>query len=261
MTDPTVLELSVQVPGTVDEVWRAVATGPGMTSWYVPSTVEEREGGATTSRFGEGDEMLIPGRAVVWDPPRRVCFDGGEEGIAHGMTMTFDWHVEPGDDGTQTVRFIQSGFDPSPEGQAMRAAMAAGWSLFLQNLQLHLEHFSGRDGLPMLPSATGNGTLADTWQRLTAAIGIPATPAVGDRVRAEGADAPPLAGTVVGVDPWRISLLLDEPAQGTGFIAAEGVDGQMMTSVWLYVYGDDAPQIIERDSGRWAALLAASAAG
>ena len=66
MTDePTqrrVIDLSVEVAGTPEEVWEAIATGRGISSWFVPSTVEEREGGATTSRFGEGPEMLIPGR-------------------------------------------------------------------------------------------------------------------------------------------------------------------------------------------------------
>ncbi len=46
MTDSSrSIEVEVEVPGTPEEVWAAVATGPGIGSWFVPSTVEEREGG------------------------------------------------------------------------------------------------------------------------------------------------------------------------------------------------------------------------
>lgn len=259
MSDPTVLELSVPVQGTVDEVWQAVATGPGMSAWYVPSTVEEREGGATTSRFGQGDEMVVPGRVVVWDPPRRVRFDGGEEATAAGG-MTFDWTVEDGPGDLHTVRLVNAGFPDTPEGQAQKEMMTGGWGLFLQNLQLHLEHFRGESGASMLPMATGPGPRADVWQRVTAALGVPAAPALGDHVRVAGEGAPPLAGRVVGVESWRISLVLDEPARGTAFIAVEGDDAFVMTSVWSYLYGDEAATIVARDAPVWEAWLAASTA-
>ena len=64
--------------GTPEEVWQAIATGPGISSWYVPHTVEEREGGAATASFGPGPEMTVPGRVAAWEPPRRIVFDGGE---------------------------------------------------------------------------------------------------------------------------------------------------------------------------------------
>ena len=38
------IELEIEVVGTPEEVWQAIATGPGISSWYVPHTVEEREG-------------------------------------------------------------------------------------------------------------------------------------------------------------------------------------------------------------------------
>lgn len=260
MSDPTVLELSVPVHGSLDEVWQAVATGPGMTSWYVPSTVEEREGGATTSRFGEGPEMVVAGRVVVWDPPRRVLFDGGEEATAAGG-MTFDWTVDDGPGDLHTVRLVNTGFPDTPEGQAQKAAMTGGWGLFLQNLQLHLEHFRGEQGTSMLPMAAGPGPRAAVWQHVTTALGVPSAPELGDHVRVTGEGAPPLAGRVVGADSWRITLLLDEPARGTAFIAAEGDDEFVMTSVWAYLYGDDAAAIVARDADRWTAWLAASATG
>ena len=43
------IQLEVEVSGSPEEVWRAIATGPGISSWYVPHTVEERDGGAATA--------------------------------------------------------------------------------------------------------------------------------------------------------------------------------------------------------------------
>jgi uncharacterized protein YndB with AHSA1/START domain len=78
------------VPGTPEEVWRAIATGPGISSWYVPHDVEERPGGAVRASFGAGPEMQIDGRVAAWEPPHRVVFDKGEgePGLA------FEWLVE-----------------------------------------------------------------------------------------------------------------------------------------------------------------------
>ena len=258
MTDPiTVLELAVDVPGTLDDIWTAIATGPGMSSWYVPSTAEEHAGGSTTSRFGEGPEMLVSGRVAAWEPPRRVLFDGGDEATAAGG-MTFEWTIED-TAGGHRVRLVNTGFPDTPEGQAQKAAMTDGWGLFLHSLQLHLEHFRGQVGVAMLPMATGPGPRTEVWRHLTAALGVPSAPAPGDRLQATADDAPALAGRVVQADSWRVSLVLDEPAPGTGIIAVEGDDENVMISVWLYLYGDTATATVERDAPRWAQWLAANA--
>ena len=35
------VQVEVEVPGTPEEVWRAIATGPGVSSWFVPCQVDE----------------------------------------------------------------------------------------------------------------------------------------------------------------------------------------------------------------------------
>ena len=34
------IDLDIEVPGTPEEVWEAVASGPGITAWFVPAKVE-----------------------------------------------------------------------------------------------------------------------------------------------------------------------------------------------------------------------------
>ena len=39
------VQSEVEVPGTPEEVWDAIATGPGVSSWFFPTEIEGREGG------------------------------------------------------------------------------------------------------------------------------------------------------------------------------------------------------------------------
>jgi uncharacterized protein YndB with AHSA1/START domain len=254
MTDqptPRTIDLSVEVEGTPEQVWTAIATGPGISSWFVASTVEEREGGRTTSVFGPGPDMTVPGRVGAWEPPHRVLFEGaeGDEGLA------FEWLVEARDGGSCVVRLVNSGFGSGAEWDAQYDGLEKGWRLFLRNLQLHLAHFPGQAGRPMQPMATWPGEHATAWSAVTEALGIPAAPAPGERIVASGG-APTLAGTVVDCEPgFRMSLLLDAPLPGTGLIATEGAGEGTGVSIWCYLYGDEAEAVIARDEPRWTAWL------
>lgn len=250
--DERSIELEIEVPGTPEEVWQAIATGPGISSWYVPHVVEEREGGAAMASFGPGPEMQIPGRVAAWEPPRRVVFDGGE--AAGGMA--FEWLVEARDGGTCIVRLVNSGFGTGDDWDGQYDGMLEGWGLFLLNLKLHLQHFRGQNATASLPMAMWPGPRTDTWAALTSSLGIPAAPAVGDHIRTSGEGVPLLAGTVVDVASWRLALVVDEPAPGTAFLAAEGVGDQVGVSIWTYLYGPDGAAAATRDEPRWAAWLA-----
>ena len=59
-----------------------------------------------------------------------------------------------------------------------------------------------------------------------------------------------------------MAVLLEEPAPGTAFLAAEGRPGVqgIETSVWSYLYGPDQAAIMcARDEALWSAWLAARA--
>ncbi|MBL8776958.1 MAG: SRPBCC domain-containing protein [Acidimicrobiales bacterium] len=250
------IELEVEVAGTPEEVWRAIATGPGISSWYVPHTVEEREGGAAMASFGPGPEMQIPGRVAAWEPPHRIVFDGGED--AGGLA--FEWLVEARDGGTCIVRLVNSGFGSGEPWDDQYDGMAEGWLLFLRNLQLHCEHFRGQSATAVLPMAMWPGPRAATWAALCDGLGLPASPSVGDRVAVTSPDAPPLGGTVLDAESWRLALLLDEPAAGTAFLAAEGDGDEVGVSVWSYLYGEAGAAAAARDEPRWWSWLGERAA-
>jgi uncharacterized protein YndB with AHSA1/START domain len=48
------VQLEFEVPGTPEEVWQALATGPGISSWFVPTEIEERDGKPVAVKFNFG---------------------------------------------------------------------------------------------------------------------------------------------------------------------------------------------------------------
>ena len=248
---PRTLELEVEVDGTPEQVWEAIATGPGISSWYVPHEVEEREGGRAVASFGDAPEMQVPGRVAAWDPPRRIVFDGGE-GVGG---LAFEWLVEARDQGTCVVRLVNSGFGEGEPWDDQYDAMENGWRIFLLNLQLHCKHFAGRAATSMQPMAMWRVDRQPAWERLTSQLGLPTEPTIGERVRADAGDGLGYAGTVAAVGPTWMAVLTEEPAPGTAFFAAEHGGEACGVSVWGYLYGDDAMAIVERDKPRWQGWL------
>ena len=246
------IEMEIEVAGTPEQVWEAIATGPGISSWYVPHTVEAAEGGAMTASFGDSPEMQVNGRVGVWDPPRRVMFDGGdpEEGLA------FEWLVEARDGGSCVVRLVNSGFGAGGEWDDQYDAMRKGWEIFLANLRLHLEHFPGQAATAKLPMAYVEIPAADAWGTLTARLGISSSLQAGDRLEVTGDGLPKLAGTVAEVvNEHHVLVVADEPAPGTAFIATEQQGPMTGASIWLYLYGDDGAAAAERDAPAWQEVL------
>ena len=250
MTDERSIELEITVAGTPEEVWRAIATGPGISSWYVPHEVEEAEGGAASASFGPG--MDVPGVVTVWDPPRRITFEGVE---GEGPGLAFEWTVEARAGGTCVVRLVNSGFQAGAAWDDHYDGMTEGWRLFLSNLRLHLEHFGGQSGSPGLPMGLWAESDADAWARVSAAFGFDPAPTAGETITIAADGAPTVVGTVQEVGPTRIAFLCSEPAAGTGFITAESQGDTSMVSLWVYLYGDDAPALAATHYDGWMQAL------
>lgn len=233
MTDDSrSIEIEIEVPGTPQEVWRAVATGPGISSWYVPHDVEEAPGGAATFSFGPG--MDGQGRVSVWEPPHRFELLGED---SEGLVC--EWTIQARSDDTCVVRLVNSGFGDGHEWDAQYATMSNGWAIFLTNLRLHLEYFAPLPATASMPMAVWHRPLDDAWTHLTEHLDVPADAEAGDRITISGIDAPHLSGVVVKASKGWYALLVDAPAPGTGFISAEAHGDMTAVSLWTYLYGDE----------------------
>jgi len=219
------IELEVAVPGTREQVWPAISTGPGIGAWFVPTEVE---GDAITLHFGPGVDE--PGRITASEPPHRFTYGADQGGL------TFDWRVRDAGDGTCVVRLVNGGFGSDSEQRGMEA----GWRLFLENLRLYLTHFRGQPCRSILVTGVAPGPREAAWRVYAEALGVPAEAERGADVAATGDGVPPLAGTVERASPGMLTLLAREPAPGVVLAAAEGEGDTVYLSLFAYLYGDGA---------------------
>lgn len=235
-----VIDLSVQVPGTPEEVWDAIATGPGITSWFVPHEVAGGAGSRVRMDFGDG---FVEGASVTsWEPPYRLVLQGDGE-----RALAFEWLVEARDGASCIVRLVSTGFGPGEDWDAEFHGMSEGWPLFLENLRLHLTHFHGQHARAIIPTALVAGPRDTAFEGICAALGVPSDLAAGDLLEASAPGAPALSGQVATAATTTRTrayhVVLGAPAPGTAILSAEQTGDQVAVSLWLYLYGPDASDI------------------
>ena len=247
------VQVEVEVPGTPEEVWQAIATGPGISSWFVPTTFEEHDGTpvAVTSNFGPGMES----RAVMtaWDPPRMFAAQG--EGWGGSPPIATEWSVEARPGGVCVVRVVHSLFASTDDWDNQLEGTESGWPGFFRTLRIYLTHFRGQRSAIMQFVAPAPGTEAEAWDTLTAALGLSGASA-GQRWTAP-AGVPALSGVAeyVSRSPHDALLRLDGPINGVAALGAFDMGGQSMVALNLYLYGDQAAALVARETPLWQAWL------
>ncbi len=247
------VQVEVEVPGTPEEVWQAIATGPGISSWFVPTEVETDESGTpvkVVSNFGPGMESLAT--VTAWEPPHRFAADSQDLG-PNAPPVATEWIVEARSGGTCVVRVVHSLFASSDEWDNQLESWEGGWPGFFRLLRLYLTHFSGLRCSAFQLMGVAPEPKAAAWEGLTVPLGL-AGAAVGER-RTSKDGAPPLAGQVEQVGegeyPEELLLRLDEPAPGIAHLFAMPMGGQVYLSVRFYLYGDKAAAVVARDEPLW----------
>jgi hypothetical protein len=243
------VQVEVEVPGTPEEVWKAIATGPGISSWFVPTEFEERDGKpvAVTSNFGPGME---PRSAVTaWDPPRMFAAQG--EGWGGSPPIATEWSVEARAGGVCLVRVVTSLFASTDEWDDQLESTQLGWPGFFRTLRIYLTHFRGQRSEVRQFVAPVAGTEAEAWKTLTAALGQKGL-SVGQRWTAP-AGVPALSGLAeyVSQSPYDALLRLDKPGPGVAAVGTFKLGGQSMVALNFYLYGDQAAETAARETPMW----------
>jgi uncharacterized protein YndB with AHSA1/START domain len=249
------VQAEIEVPGTPEEVWQAIATGPGISSWFVPTRLEQREGGAITANFGPGMDSISA--ITAWDPPRRFAADSRDDMGPNDPTIATEWTVEARSGGTCVVRVVHSWFASSDDWDEQFEGHEHGWRAFFRILRLYLTHFRGQPCAAYQLMGFGPEPKSKAWGALTGPLGL-AGAAAGQRVKT-AAGAPPLAGLVerVGQDeyPEELLLRLDEPTAGIAHLFAIPMGGQVCLSIRFYLYGGRASAVVARDEPAWRAWM------
>jgi uncharacterized protein YndB with AHSA1/START domain len=247
-------QVEVEVPGTPEEVWQAIATGPGISSWFVPTEFEERDGKPVAVKVTMGPGMESRSAVTAWEPLRKWAAQS--DGWVPGMPpMANEWSVEARGGGICIVRIVQSLFASTDDWDNQLEAAAHGWPGFLRTLRLYLTHFRGQRSAVMKWMAPVAGTEAEAWEKLTAALGLKGV-SVGQR-RTAPAGVPAFSGVVeyVTESPYDGLLRLDKPGPGIAALGTFNMGGPSMAALNFYLYGDQAAGTVARESPLWQAWV------
>jgi uncharacterized protein YndB with AHSA1/START domain len=241
------VEAEVEVKGTPDEVWRAIATGAGISAWFVPTTSDEKVGGKAVSSFGPGMDSVAT--ITRWEPPRR--FDA-ETDDQVGKIAT-EWHVETRAGGTCVVRVVHRWFADSDDWDAQFEGYEAGWADFFRILALYLAHFAGeRSSLVQLAGFSAKSPI-ETWQEGTSALRLDS----GARRFTSAPDAPTIAGAIERArsdQHHELLLRLEKPAPGLAHVFVMPMGERTMFSLRFFLYGERGAKAapgVEREWSEW----------
>lgn len=246
------VQAEIDVSGTPDEVWHAIASGPGISSWFVPTKLDGRVGGITTSSFGPGNSMDSVAKITTWEPPKRFIAEaeGGPGAVAT------EWTVEAKGGGTCTVRVVHRWFATGDDWDDQFEGHSHGWLSFFQILRLRLAHFRGQPCTLVALMAMSTEATEKAWNLLIEPLGLTQA-SVGARVSARPG-APELSGMVEVVNPpnWPGLLLrLDKPQPALAHFFALAVGGPVMLPVRFYLYGPSASTMAKDVEATWQAWL------
>jgi uncharacterized protein YndB with AHSA1/START domain len=244
------VQIEVELPGTPEEVWQAIATGPGISSWFLPTEFEERDGKPVAMKVNLGPGMEPRHAVTAWDPPRRFVTEA--DGWMPGSPpCANEWSVEARGRGICTLRIVQSLFASTDDWDNQLESAKGGLSGYLAILRVYLTHFRGQRSSMMKFMAPFAGTEAEAWETLTATLGLQGM-RVGQRGTAP-AGVPAFSGVVeyVTQNPNDALLRLDKPGPGVAALGTFNLDGPSMVAMNLYFYGDQAAGTVARETPLW----------
>ncbi len=243
------VEMEIVVPGTPEQVWQALATGPGNTAWFTKATIDERVGGEL--RFDFGALGSSTGEVTASEPPHRFAYvernwAEGAPPCATEITIT----SRSGD--RCVVRMVHSLFSSTDDWDDQMEGFEKGWPAFFEVLRIYLSDFAGRRAASFMAMAKITGSHLEVWKRLMEQLDLAGADA-GDRratPRPEG-----LSGVVERTEQHAqqrfILMRLDAPAPGVAIIGTYDATPVINVSVTLYFYGDDAATHATASEEKW----------
>lgn len=255
------VEMEVLVPGTPEQVWQAIGTGPGYAAWFVKGEIEPRVGGRFALDFGQG--AVTSGEVTVWDPPRKVGYvenewQPGAPPVATEVTVI----AHSG--GRCVIRMVHSLFSSVDDWDDQLEGFENGWPGFFAILRVYLAHFPGaRAGSFMVMAGSKDDPLS-AWQRVADLLSLAGANAGERRTVSTGPEA--WSGVVElvhqNLQQRYLILRLDAPSPGIALIGtSDPVDGSSSgatISLCRYFYGDDVEELASQAESAWQNWMAAN---
>lgn len=168
MTRQFEVRRTVEVPGSVEEVWQAVATVEGQAAWRFPT------GGEDAHAVGD---LLFGHRVEILDPPHHLRLRSEE---ADGRPDIVEYLVESQSSGVR-LSYLHAGVI-TDDGEVDYDSTAQHADFHLHTLGQYLAHFSGRPMVYYGAEAPPDGATPGSFELLCADLGIAADAVEGDEV-------------------------------------------------------------------------------
>jgi uncharacterized protein YndB with AHSA1/START domain len=220
----------VELPGSPEEVWEAVATAAGNAAWLFPNEEPNPDGSVSASGT----------RVTAWEPPHHFAV----------RTEQGDWFnalefVIEGRAGAKTLlRYVHSGVFVD-DWDTQYDAVNQHTDFYLHTLGQYLEHFAGRRAtyvgdVPGGIQGPPASAKPDGFERLTHALGVPEGSREADMVRLAPDGLEPLDGAI---DYLRPNFMGIRTADGLyRFFGRNAFGGPVGVSMHLFGDGVDAEQ-------------------
>jgi len=131
--DERSVDIAIEVRATPEEVWDVIATGPGISKWFVPAEIED-----DTIHFHHPNGFEQDGTITVREPPHRfrVEFDAfAPTPETDPLPTAIEVTVAAQSGGTSVIRLVNSGFGSGADWDEQIESSRAGWERCLQALR------------------------------------------------------------------------------------------------------------------------------
>ena len=195
-----------EVPASPDQVWAAIATGPGIDSWFMGrNEVQPGPGGIVRTVFADyAPELQVTG----WDPAHRFAYRSGQ--APDGRFIAYEFLVEGRAGGSTVLRAVTSGFIPGDDWAEEFEAMTLGGELYFRTLVEYLTYFAGRFATPVTAFGPPGTDWAEELTRLRRGLGITELAGRGDPVRFTADEIGPVNGVVYFANAHTIGVRAPE---------------------------------------------------
>lgn len=251
-------ETEIEVAGTPEEVWQAIATGPGHASWTFGADIEPVTGGQMIIHrepFGPDAEVIV----TDWEPPCAFGFAESNPGVPSPLTTEI--LVEARSGGICVVRVVCGLADVGDEWEDLVEGVSEGWRMSLLVLRAYLRWFSGRraDSVDVIstidPPPANRDAPADM---LFGQLGLPRADRVAGQRFETAPGSPALSGVVEHASQGYLLLRSEAPYPGLFAISCFPMGSDQPISINLLgrIYAALDAEHLASVTGSWRSWLA-----
>jgi uncharacterized protein YndB with AHSA1/START domain len=238
----------VVVDATPEQVWDAIATGPGIDSWFMGrNEVEPRVGGRTSMTMP--GVYTMGGTVTAFDPPNRFAQTSDTE--PDGSFHAVEFLVEGRAGGATVVRVVHSGILSADGWELEFDALRKGDPMYFNTIATYLTCFPGRTATPVSAWAPLQADEAAVWTGWMRGLGLTGAVAAGDPVTFTLPGRAPESGEVESVlEPGFLGVRTPNGLYrfvgrlgggGLGHHVFTGEDSETLTAAWEGWLGEVFP--------------------